>query len=188
MDKKLVKKKAKLAIDMIEDIDESYKKNAFQVVFSKLLDSFTTNSSTAPKKSLQTKKVEDVDLEKNKKILSQKAGLTVAELEDIFDFGDNEIRIIAPLSGTMSEKRLVATQCILTAYRIILNREWVIASELAKHMKALSLYNSHLSRDLAKNKQTFREKGKTKSKKYRITDVGIKSSLNIIKDLARGTT
>ena len=56
MDKKLVEKKAKLAMDMIEDIDEPYKKNAFQVVFSKLLDSFTTNSSTAPKKSLQTKK------------------------------------------------------------------------------------------------------------------------------------
>ena len=114
--------------------------------------------------------------------------MTVAELEDIFDFGDNEIRIIAPLSGTMSEKQLVAAQCILTAYRIIFNREWVIASELAKHMKALSLYNNNLSRDLAKNKQIFRKKGKTVSQEYKITDAGMKSSLNIIKDLARGTT
>ena len=187
MDKKLVEEKAKLAINMINSIDEPYKKNAFQAVFSKLLDPTVADNHVTSKKSPQIKEVEksgSIELKESRKILAKRCSIDIIQLDDIFDFRNDSVNILVLPETASPEKQADVLKCIMAGYQIVFDKIWIQAIKLGGDMKKIRMHDSHMARVFTKDERSFRKQGVGKSTEYKLTRYGLNSAFRIIKNLA----
>jgi len=192
MDEKNLKEKIKIAKKVVEGEEEPIKTAAFQVIFSKLLDSSDIGIETQPSYSQtpQTQPPAQVpNLENGKQELAKQCGISVKELDDVLYFKDDIIKVVVPLSGSEPEKQVAVAKCILTAYEIVFKKRWVKALVLSKCVDLSGVGQlPHLAHNLRKDIQSFRLQGKGKATEYKITGPGRTSTLEIIKKLAKNET
>lgn len=191
MDEKNLKEKIEIAKEAVEGQEEPYKTAAFQVIFSKLLDSSDMGIEKQPRNSSQTPQtqppIQVSNLENGKQELARQCGISIKELDDILYFKDDVIKVVAPLSGSEQEKQVTAAKCILTAYEIIFEKRWIKAVVLSKCEDLSGIGQlSHIAENLKKDKQSFRLQGKGSAAEYKITGPGRTSALEIIKKFAKG--
>ena len=190
MDLKDVKKKIKIAKQAVKnEKDDQFKIPAFQVILSKLLDSESVKNEKKSSNS-STSQIQKADkslnIKKGKEELAKKCGVSVVALEDVLYLRDGSMKVVAPLSGTASEKHITISKCILTAYQIVFNQTWVQASTLSKCAKMSRIEQiDHLSRSLKKDEKSFRTQGNRGGMKYKITEFGKTSTYEIIRKLVK---
>jgi hypothetical protein len=110
------------------------------------------------------------------------------QLEDIVDVKDGTVGFLVRLDGgaVVSQRQIVAAQCILVTYLVALNVEWVAATVLAEAIRDAGISTENLSRNLGVRVDIFRKRGKRKLTEYKLTESGKKISLRTIKMLSRG--
>ena len=119
--------------------------------------------------------------------LAQKTDLTVEELKHIFDFEENDVRIIHPVEGKESERQLNATILYLTVYKYCFGLEEIDSGDLRKKLTDLGIGSLvNLSSNLKRYKNYIVHKmsawGATDTS-YRITIPGELRGIKLIKEL-----
>lgn len=189
MKKEDIESKAKKAIELVRGIEDDFKAAAFSVIFGRMLD-HDGGTPHPPQKERAREPAGDgsqgTDIQKKKEEFAGKCGITVTKLDDVLYFADDHIKVVAPLSGSESEKQSIVAKCVLTAYDVVFGRQWVKSLDLSKCLNASKTDQSHLARNLQKDKQSFRLQGDKKGTEYKITEDGKNSAFEIIKKLAKG--
>ena len=181
-----IKEYMKLAQEAVKDEVEPYRSEAFKILFSKLLNSTQTPEETFV--HLESDPKYHLSLDQKMNEFAKKCNLTVRELRDVFSMNDDLISIIAPIEGTEAEKQSIASQCILTAYELLFDMEWLESSKLMKCINSSGIGGlDHFARNIRK-KKIFRIQGKGKGKalEYKISGLGRLQAFEIIHDLAKG--
>lgn len=173
--------------------DELIKKEVFNITYSKLLDKLllesqntTSSSDTLPNHENnlnQTQSFED-------KIsnFANRCRLTIKELKEVFYFENELIYLITQFNGSEAEKQTRVSQCILTAYELLFEKEWINASLLMKCIDLSGIGNlDHFARNM-RRKNIFRIRGKGKGKilEYKISGSGRIEAFELIHDLVKG--
>lgn len=190
MKKDDIEAKAKKAIELVHGIDEDFKTAAFSVIFERMLD-HEEGASQPPQKKVGKHDGADgskgTDIQKKKEEFAEKCGISVTELDEVFYFEKDIIKIVAPLSGSEPEKQLIVARCVLTAFDVVLGQPWVKALILSRCVGASKVGQlKHLAENLKKDKQSIRLQGSRRSAEYKITEYGKALTFEIIKKLVKG--
>ncbi len=139
------------------------------------------------KPSTSEPKLQFPKLENNKKLFANNCGITFSELNDIMVIENDIIQILIPFDGTNAEKQIKLSQCVLTAFDVILQKEWISAEILSESLRYAGISLDHLPRNLRRNSNIFRIRGRGKGKnlEYRITEFGKRSAFELIQKLAK---
>ncbi len=146
-----------------------------------------TKKSVIKKEPLE-KKEEKTLIKDSVEKLAQKTDLTVEELKHIFDFEENDVRIIHPVEGkSEGERQLNATLLYLTVYKYCFGLEEINSGDLRKKLTDLGIGSLvNLSSNLKRYKNYLVHKmsarGATDTS-YRITIPGEIRGIKIIKEL-----
>lgn len=191
MDPDKVKDKIKLAKKIVEgEKDELYKTEAFKIILSKLLESEKDVQKTDLSKNTETvTKQSPIDnIEEKQMGLANKCNVTINELEQVIFIKDNTIEIISPISGSDARKHVIVTQCLLAAYQIIFEQEWVSSQIIIKCLRSMGVKDvTNLSLTLKKYSDLVIGRGTRGHKEYRLTSgQGRISAFNTIHELAKG--
>ncbi|MGI0056775.1 MAG: hypothetical protein ACREAK_05310 [Nitrosarchaeum sp.] len=185
--------KTKKAREAVEGQEEPYKTEAFKIILTHLLNSSSaaesiTQGSTSQKFERPTLLDQKSNLKKGKSELALLCGLSANELDDVFIIEEDKVEMHAPVSGTEAEKQIMASQCLLVAYEVLLGQEWVDSPVLVESLRAMGIQDKgrNLSTNLKKRSEYFRLSGKAPHKKYKLTTVARTSALNLIRQLAKG--
>lgn len=139
------------------------------------------------KKEPLGKKEEKTLIKDSVEKLAQKTDLTVEELKHIFDFEENDVRIIHPVEGKESERQLNATLLYLTVYKYCFGLEEIDSGDLRKKLTDLGIGSLvNLSSNLKRYKNYLVHKMTargTTDTSYRITIPGELYGIKIIKEL-----
>lgn len=193
MDKKYIDKKIKIAMDLVKGVDSQFQKEVFGAIFFKLINSDETVPADEilhiPLNSANKQQRKKLNLEGGKKELATNCKILLSELNDTISIKNDYVQIIAPLAGTDTQKQIIATQCVLAAYEIILKQDWVPASLLTKSLDKSGIGGlGNLARNLQQNSKLFRAKGIRPYKEYKLFGPGRISAFDLIKKLAKGET
>jgi len=179
-----IKEQIQTAIEAVKDFDEPYKTKAFEVILSRNLDELSLGKDRGEAK--EGKEPKELSLALNKRIdaLTKEANLTVEQLENVYDFGDQDLTVIAPLEGTVPDKQVSFTQCLLIGLERVYSKKSISAPELTKKIDDTGLNTKNLSRSLKNRPDIFRKMGKKKETVYKLTDVGKTSAIALVRTLA----
>lgn len=109
--------------------------------------------------------------------------LSAEQLENVFEFNDSP-HFIAPLTGSVPENQVGFTQCVLIGLELVYRKKSIDATELAKNLGDYGLDTQNLARSLASRSDIFRKIGKKRQTKYKLTDIGKTSAIQLVQTLA----
>jgi hypothetical protein len=184
-------KKVKFAWEVAQKAPEEIKTDVFQITYSSLL---TQNvfEQTNPKLELMNSNENLVNstFDQKMKIFAEKCNLSISDIKDIFYIDDMEIHMLVKIDGADAEKQTIAAQCILTAYQLLFDKEWVDARQLNKCVTDSNIGGmDHFARNLRRRKNILiRGKGKGTTLEYKISGVGKLEAFEVIHDLIKGGT
>ena len=182
--KEVIKKNYELAKSIVKNLDESYRKEAFTVIFAKLLNNnLISNQSNQPFKVLDDKQFSSGNLEPLQ-ILSKECNTSIEKIKNIFDYENGKFSIPIKIDGkTDLEKQINVCKLYLTATKKGLKQEYVSSSVLVSFLKEKGLNTAHLNANLSSKPSIFLMKGKHgKGKKYGISTDGTTETINWNKD------
>lgn len=180
LSEKNIQKKIQDAIDIVNDFDEPYRTKAFEVILTNSL------GVSAPSKSIKKVTSGTKKLSIDEKIVkfAETLRLTVDQLENVFDFDEDGVNIVTPLVGSIPSKQVTITHCVLICLEHVYDKKSVSSSDLKKLIDDYGVVTKNLSRSLQNKSDIFRRVGKVRGTKYRLTDVGKTSGLELIRTLA----
>ena len=181
--------KIELAKKMVKNVDESYKIAAFQVLFANYLNSNYTSENLIVNNSFKksaTQKDENVISQKNKEKIAKKCKIEISKLDEIFDFEDESIYLIAPLNVNNTQKTVISIACVLFCNKIGLNRSKIEAKESHPSLKRLNVNPKNFYQIIMRHQKLFRKHGKGKFATYSLTDKGENYIIEKIQKLANG--
>jgi len=137
-------------------------------------------------KLFQAKPEEEPHLALKERIekFSRDTNLSVEQLENVFEFNEHDLHFIAPLTGSVPEKQVSLTQCVLIGLELVYRKKSIDATELAKKLDDYGLDTKNLARSLSSHSDIFRKIGKKRQTKYKLTDVGKTSAIQLVQTLA----
>jgi len=137
-------------------------------------------------KLFQAKPEEETHLALKERIakFAEETDLSVEQLENVFEFNEQDLNFIAPLTGSVPDKQVDFTQCILIALELVYRKKSIDATELVKKLDDYGLDKKNLARSLTSHPDIFRKIGKKKETKYKLTDVGKTSAIQLVRTLA----
>lgn len=108
-------------------------------------------------------------------ILESKSRINTNKLKDIFSIKEKQITLVLPnINGNLiPEKQRNVALLILYAYTNGLGMEWVSSALIVEGLKDFAIYDRNLSRNLDKQSNWFRKKGRKKGLNYKLSGVGI---------------
>lgn len=110
--------------------------------------------------------------------------LSAEQLENVFEFNEQDLHFIAPLTGSVPEKQVDLTQCILIGLELVYQKKSIAATELARQLDDYGLDTKNLARSLASHSDIFRKIGKKRQTRYKLTDIGKTSAIQLVRTLA----
>lgn len=182
------------AREAVEGQEEPYKTEAFKIVLAHLLNSSSaepdvSQGSTPQKYERKTTSDIKPDLKIGKSGLASYCGISINELDDVFSVTEDKVEMIVTIPGNEAEQQIIASQCLLAAYEIILGEEWVDSPILSEGLRAMGIRDKGRNRstNLKRKFELFRLKGKAPHIKYKLTSgSGRSSAFKIIRKLAKG--
>jgi len=179
-----IKRQIQAAIDAVKDFDEPYKTKAFEVILSKSLETIPTGPTSKRIEHHIEKKGKSLPVKEKIAKFAEAANLSVDQLANVFEFGDDGLNFIAPLTGSIKQKQVDFTQCVLICLERVYEKKSIEATELVSMLDDFGLSTKNLSRSLQSHPDIFRKIGKKRETRYRLTDVGKTSALKLVHELA----
>jgi hypothetical protein len=178
-----IRKQIEAAIEAVKGYDEPYRTKAFEVILSKSIEYPLTEKGA--KLGRPTEKLETPTARIQR--FAQDAQVSVEQLENVFEFGRESLKVIAPLHGSLPEKQASFAQCLLIGLERVYQRKTLPAPELARMLDDYGLSAKNLARSLKSRSDIFRKVGKKKETKYKLTDVGKTGAIELVKTMATST-
>ena len=117
--------------------------------------------------------------------MSEKCKISVEELSEVITIKNNIIQIIKRSEIKEKEKHLLFSLCILTAYKILYEIEWVSSVILRKSLDDSRVGDlKHSAEEIAKS-SLIGNRGARRHKEYKISGKGIDMACDIIKKLSK---
>jgi hypothetical protein len=160
---------------MSEEISEIKKKlKEFEQRISKL------------EKHLQAKSEKESHLTPKQGIekFAENANLSIEQLGNVFEFNEDDFQFIAPLTESLPEKQVILAQCVLIGLEFVYGKKLIDATELAKKLDDFGLDSHNFARSLSNRSDIFRRIGKKRQTKYKLTDIGKTSAIQLVHTLA----
>jgi len=181
-----IKSKIAFAKKIVVDEKEPFKTEAFKIILSKSLDSSVYAHVAQSSEESTVGELASLDAKKNE--LAEKCSLSKQELEVVFSFHKNSVKLVVPISGKDYFKRLIASQCFLIASEIVLGKDWIDSRELAENLREIGVKDlANTAPHLKKYPEIFRIDAKRGHNKYKLTSgIGRSSAFEIIRKLAKG--
>jgi len=176
-----IKEQIQAAIEAVKDFDEPYKTKAFEVILSKNLDALSSGKSERKGKEGETPLS---DLAEKIENFATEVGVSIAQLESVFQFNDDLEFIYRPLPGAVADRQASFSQCILIGMEEVYKKKLIDASELIKKLDAYGLDSKNLSRNLQRRTDVFRMMGRGKATRYKLTDTGKTSAIELVRTFA----
>ena len=176
-----IKNQIQFAINAVKDFDEPYRTKAFEVILSKLIEGRPTEKKIEPSE-VKKKKISTL----NGKIaeFAKAANITAEQLGNVFDFKEQDLTFIAPLTGSLADRQFQFCESILIGSELVYGNKWTKASILTKKMDDYGLHTRNLARNLARRSGIFRRTGQKRGSKWKLTDVGIREALDLVRRIA----
>ena len=186
MEVKEIKGKIKVAIDAVDDVPEAFKIKAFEVVLSKLLNErkFEANESEGEKGGSNELTAVSQSMDDKIKKMAEAAGVTVNQLNDIFQFGETTLKFIGRIEGKDAGKQVQISRLIIFAYKEVYGQEWVEGSIIREVLKDCGVGSlNHFSENLMHFENEFRTIGLKSAMKYKLTEPGKQTAITLLKQL-----
>lgn len=177
-----IKKQIQTAIEAVKEFDEPYKTKAFEVILSKFLETIPTE--IAVKRVRPKEKGKALSLEEKIKEFAEASDLSVNQLENVFEFGEKGLRFIAPLTGSLPERHVTFAQCVLIGLERVYGKKVIGAPTFTRIFDDYALSTNNLTRSLRGHPTIFRIFGQRKGTRYRLTDIGKQSAIELVRTLA----
>lgn len=179
-----IKKKIRLAINVVEDVPEPFRTKAFEVVLSSMLAGLSPKISSPPIRAETQSKKRISSIESKIEELAKVADIEVNQLRDIFHFGEKEPTFIGNVSGGEAEKQVQISRLLLLVMHDVYRHEWIKSSFLWKALEDCGVGSlAHLSRNLKRRRTEFRAIGQKKGKKYKLTGPGRQNAIESLRQL-----
>lgn len=177
-----IKTQIQKAIEAVKDFDEPYKIKAFEVILAKFLEAVSIEKTVQETGAGMKRKA----LSPTDKIqkFAQATNLSVGQLENVFEFGEQGLRFIAPLTGRIAERQVSFAQCVLICLEHVYGKKTIATLEFTKFFDDFGLTTKNLARNIRRHNTLFRIFGKKKGAKYRLSDVGKTSAIELVRTLA----
>jgi len=197
MDEKTLKEKIKIAKEAVKDEEEPYKTEGFKLILSSLIDEETTtkkkndksksNSKSKHSKRKKMSSATQVILEQKNELseLAKKCSISTESLSEIITIKNNIIQIIKRPKIQERQKHVLFSLCILTAYKILYDIEWISSVILRKALDESGVGDlGHASEALFET-PLIANRGTKKATEYKISGKGVDTAIEIIKKLAK---
>lgn len=112
------------------------------------------------------------------------ANITVEQLGNVFDFKEQDLTFIAPLTGSVADRQVEFSECVLVGYELVYRNKWTKASKLSEKMDDHGLDLRNLARNLTRHSDIFRKTGQKRGSKYKLTDIGKRAALELVRRIA----
>jgi hypothetical protein len=116
--------------------------------------------------------------------LAKATSLSSEQLENVFEFNEQDLHFIAPLAGSVPERQVNFAQCILIGLELVYQKKSIDATVLSRQLDDYGLDTKNLARSLASRSDIFRKIGKKRQTKYKLTDIGKTSAIQLVQTLA----
>lgn len=179
-----IKKQIQTAIEAVKDFDEPYRTKAFEVILSKFMERIPVEKGVKRVR----RKTQALPLKEKIEEFAEATNLSVDQLENVFEFDEQGLRFIAPLTGSIPERQVSFVQCVLIGLEYVYGKKSISATEFAKIFDDYGLSKKNIGRSLGRHRPLFRMFGRKKSTKYRLTDVGKTSAIELVHTLATSET
>ena len=183
-------KKVEFAWKVAQQFPNEIKSDVFQITYSSLLTQNITKQTDSKLESIDSSEISTstTTFDQKMKIFTEKCNLSTSDIKDIFYIDDMEIYVLIKIMGRDAEKQVIVSQCILTAYQLLFDKEWITARQLQKCVIESDVGGmDHFARNLRRRKNIIvRGKGKGAALEYKISGVGKLETFEIIRGLVRG--
>ena len=183
-------KKVEFAWKVAQQFPNEIKSDVFQITYSSLLTQNITKQTDFKLESIDSSEIltSTTTFDQKMKIFSEKSNLSVSDIKDVFYINDMEIYVLVKMMGSDAEKQAIISQCILTAYQLLFDKEWINTHQLKKCVIDSGVKGmDHFARNLRSRKNILvRGKGKGAALEYKISGIGKLETFEIIRDLVRG--
>jgi hypothetical protein len=116
--------------------------------------------------------------------LAKDTSLSSEQLGNVFEFSEQDLRFIAPLTGSVPEKQVNFAQCVLIGSESVYQKKSVAATDLSRQLDDYGLDTANLARTLGNRSDLFRKIGKKRQTLYKLTDIGKTSAIQLVRTLA----
>jgi len=186
LDIEKLKKLAKNAAEIADEISENYRLEAFKLLFSKFLNTYSSSQlGTIPVQQMKEveQQIDDTDpLQKLAKICN----IPKDDLKNVISISGNEVELICRLSGSEANQQIIGSLVLLLTREIIFDEEWVKSSTLLNSLKKIGIQDkgSNFSTRLKKHSDLILKKPSLQE--YMLTtNNGRKIAANVIEKLSR---
>lgn len=188
MNIKEMKSKIQLAVEAVQDVPEPLKTKAFEIVLYKLLSMTEAPRSGESLKHTDTEAlVINRDIEVKIAQFAQAAGISLAQVKDVFEFEEARPVFIGRVSGNEKEKQFQISRLILLAFKDVYSQEWIAGSILWKILKNYGVGSlANLAKNLTSNESEILAMGQRRDRKYKLTETGRQNALAALKQLVTG--
>lgn len=179
-----IKKQIQTAIEAVKDFDEPYRTKAFEVILSKLMEELPSERVVEGAE----KREKPLPHKERIKRFAEAANLSVDQLDNVFEFNEDSMKFIAPLTGSVPQRQVIFTHCVLIGLERVYRKKSIKATELAGMLYDYGLSIKNLSRSLQNHPDIFRKVGKKKETRYKLTDIGKTSAIELVHTIATSGT
>jgi hypothetical protein len=110
--------------------------------------------------------------------------LSLEQINSVFDFQNDAPYFTVPIQTNNSEKQILVSRCLLLAYRDVYRKDWVKLNQVLAEHGIGSL--QHLSENLKKHPELFRQKGQRKGSVYKLAASAIRETYELIRGYGAG--
>jgi hypothetical protein len=179
MDAKYIRKKIEEAKELVKDVEEPFRMEAFKIIFTKLIndEKFIDTSTNSTVDPISVSNQHSNPISK----LASYCNVKEDEMRNIIDFENGQFILLKKIEGsTIAEKQINASLCILTAWAKGMDVPWISSEKLGDSLRELSIDTAHLGENLTPT-QYFSLKGKRRAAKYHITTQGWQKGTELLK-------
>lgn len=197
MDLEQIKEITKIAREAVKDEEEPYKTEGFKIILSSLIGEVTStmkkkgksksNSKSKHSKRTKTPSATTVILKQKNELsdLAKKCNISVDTLSEVITIKNNIVQIIKRPNLKEKQKHLFFSLCILTAYKILYEIEWLSSSILRKSLDESAVGDLGHSAEALSTTPLIANRGSRIHTEYKITGKGVDTAIEIIKKLAK---
>ena len=189
-----IKEKIRIARDAVKDEEEPFKTEGFKVILASLMEGTNmghiskqrTGSKHKSNKKQNRSITTPVIFEQKKELdeLAKKCGISKDELSEVITIRNNIVQIIKRPSIQEKQKHVLFSLCILTAYKVLYEIEWLSSITLRKSLDESGVGDLTHSSEGISETPLIVDRGSKKAKEYKITGKGMDKAFSIIKKLS----